>query len=140
MKDYLQDIETRYRAAFESVGDEGIVRLTAAFYRRVPHDDILGPMYPQEDLEGAETRLRDFLRFRWGGRQDYLDSRGHPRLRMRHVPFAIDRTARDRWISLMDSALDDVEFPPETSALFRGFFRATADFLVNRPFPTAVRP
>lgn len=140
MTDDLQNIDARYLAAFEEVGDEGITRLAAAFYRRVLNDDILGPMYPAHDLHGAEIRLRDFLRFRWGGRGDYLDSRGHPRLRMRHAAFAIDQTARDRWITLMDAALDEVKFPPEATALFRGFFHATADFLINRPLPTISGP
>lgn len=134
------DIEFRYRAAFEAVGDEGIARLTAAFYRRIPDDDLLGPMYPAHDLSGAESRLRDFLRFRFGGRRDYLDSRGHPRLKMRHVPFAIDRAAGDRWVRLMDQALEEAEFPPGARELFHGFFRTTADFLVNRPLGTIPRP
>ncbi len=62
-------------------------------------------MYPRHDLKGAEERLRDFLIFRFGGPQRYLELRGHPRLRMRHAPFPIDQTARDRWIELMNNAL-----------------------------------
>src|SRR5437667_91761 len=63
------------------IGEGGFERLIAAFYRQVPGDDILGPMYPADDLEGAERRLRDFLIFRFGGPQRYLAERGHPRLR-----------------------------------------------------------
>ena len=73
----------------------------AAFYRQVPGDPILGPMYPAHDLAGAETRLRDFLVGRFGGPQRYIEQRGHPRLRLRHAPFPIDPAARDRWLELM---------------------------------------
>ena len=82
-------------------------RLVRAFYAQVPGDAILGPMYPAEDLPGAEERLRDFLIGRFGGPPRYIEQRGHPRLRMRHMPFVIDRDARDRWVQLMDRALDE---------------------------------
>ncbi|MGC1272660.1 MAG: globin [Planctomycetaceae bacterium] len=126
------DPETGLRAAFRLVGDDGIARLVAAFYRRVPDDEILAPMYPQRDLAGAEARLRDFLRFRFGDRPDYVERRGHPRLRMRHVPFAIDAAARDRWVALMDAAFEEVDFPPDAERPLRAFLHATATFLVNR--------
>lgn len=95
------------------VGEEGIARLTAAFYRQVYEDEILGPMYPAHDREGAEQRLRDFLIFRLGGSPRYIEQRGHPRLRARHLPFRIDRAARDRWMELMGRALTEVAFPAE---------------------------
>ncbi|HEX6984099.1 MAG TPA: globin [Planctomycetaceae bacterium] len=126
------DPEAALRAAFETVGDDGIARLVAAFYRRVPADDVLGPMYPPHDLAAAEARLRDFLRFRFGGRQDYVERRGHPRLRMRHAPFVIDEAARDRWVALMDAAFAEAVFPPEAERPLRRFLHATATFLVNR--------
>ncbi len=126
------DPEAALRAAFDAVGDEGIARLVAAFYRRVPGDPILGPMYPPEDMAGAEVRLRDFLRFRFGGRQDYLERRGHPRLRARHAPFAVTLAARDRWIELMDAALDEAGFAEEVRATLQRLLHATATFLVNR--------
>src|SRR5438552_3103045 len=72
------------------VGEEGFTRLIAAFYRQVPADPILGPMYPPGDLAGAEQRLRDFLIGRFGGPQRYTEQRGHPRLRARHMPFAVN--------------------------------------------------
>ncbi len=130
--DPILDPEAGIRAAFQLVGDEGLERLVAAFYRRVPDDDVLGPMYPRHDLAGAEARLRDFLRFRFGGRLDYIERRGHPRLRMRHVPFAIDHTARDRWVALMDAAFDEVGFPPQAEQPMRRFLHTTATFLINR--------
>ncbi|MDE3197207.1 MAG: globin, partial [Acidobacteriota bacterium] len=107
---------------YGAIGEEGFERLVAAFYRRVPADDILGPMYPKHDLKGAEERLRDFLIFRFGGPVRYLETRGHPRLRMRHAPFAVGQAARDRWMALMGAALDEAKFPPEVEAVLRPFF------------------
>jgi hemoglobin len=115
------------------VGEEGFHRLVAAFYRQVPADDILGPMYPADDLAGAEQRLRDFLVGRFGGPQRYIEQRGHPRLRMRHAPFAVNAAARGRWLELMTRALDEARFPPEADATLRQFFDAVATMMVNRP-------
>src|SRR6187431_3704120 len=117
---------------YDLIGEEGFARLIHAFYAQVPNDPILGPMYPKEDLAGAEQRLRDFLIGRFGGPARYIEQRGHPRLRMRHMPFAIDGEARNRWVALMDRALDDAELPPEAGALLRAFFHSTATFLRNR--------
>ena len=86
------------------IGEAGFDRLVGAFYAQVPADPILGPMYPADDLAGAEQRLRDFLIGRFGGPPRYVAQRGDPRLRMRHAPFAIDTAARDRWVTLMDRA------------------------------------
>lgn len=90
-------------------------------------------MYPAADLAGAEQRLLDFLVGRFGGPMRYIEQRGHPRLRMRHAPFAIDEGARDRWIALMMAAMDEAQLPVEVHALLEGFFRHTADFMRNRP-------
>lgn len=114
------------------VGSEGFTRLVAAFYRQVPDDDVLGSMYPADDLAGAEQRLRDFLIYRFGGPPLYIEQRGHPRLRMRHAPFPIGQVARDRWIQLMDRALDEAAFPDEVQNLLRAFFAAMATFMINR--------
>jgi hemoglobin len=114
------------------VGEEGFERLVAAFYRRVPGDDILGPMYPPEDFAGAERRLRDFLVGRFGGPPRYMEQRGHPRLRMRHMPFLIDAAARERWLQHMTAALDEVQFPAEADAMLREFFDAVSQMLINR--------
>jgi hemoglobin len=118
---------------FNAVGEDGFVRLIAAFYKQVPADDVLGPMYPAGDLAGAETRLRDFLIGRFGGPQRYVEQRGHPRLRMRHMPFAVDTAARERWMRLMSNALDEVAFPPDVDALLREFFLGVSAMLINRP-------
>jgi hemoglobin len=114
------------------IGDEGFARLVAAFYRRVPGDEILGAMYPKDDLPAAEARLRDFLIQRFGGPDAYSQRRGHPRLRMRHAPFHIDPRARDRWISLMDQALKETALPQQVERLLRAFFDDAATFMINR--------
>src|SRR5450631_4575290 len=98
---------------FAAVGEEGFARLIAAFYQQVPGDEILGPMYPKDDLPGAEQRLRDYLIYRFGGPPKYIEERGHPRLRMRHIPFAVTQAARDRWMLLMDIALKQAALPPD---------------------------
>jgi hemoglobin len=116
---------------FSAIGEEGLARLVHAFYARVPGDDILGAMYPKHDLEGAEQRLRDFLVYRFGGPQRYIEQRGHPKLRIRHHPFRLDQRARDRWVALMDRALDETELPAEAESVLRSFFHQTATFLMN---------
>ena len=115
------------------IGPEGFKRLIAAFYRQVPGDPILGPMYPASDLEGAEKRLRDFLMFRFGGPSTYLEERGHPRLRMRHFQFPITGAARDRWMELMQRALGEANLPETVEKTLKEFFSGTATFLINRP-------
>lgn len=117
---------------YNIIGEEGFERLVREFYRQVPSDEILGPMYPPEDLAGAEQRLRDFLIGRFGGPSRYIEQRGHPRLRMRHAPFPIDQRARDRWMQLMSSALDKADFPEEVKNLLRAFLSHTATFMINR--------
>lgn len=116
---------------YQRIGEEGFARMVSAFYRQVSGDDILGPMYPKHDLTGAEERLRDFLRFRFGGPMDYLEKRGHPRLRMRHVPFHVDEQARDRWVQFMDRAIEEAEIPENVATTLRNFFHSTATFLRN---------
>jgi hemoglobin len=117
---------------YARVGEEGFARLVRAFYAQVPQDDILGPMYPAEELAAAEARLRDFLVGRFGGPPRYVEQRGHPRLRMRHMPFAIDRRARDRWMQLMDNALEQTALPEDVTTLLREFLGQVATFMVNR--------
>ena len=114
------------------IGSDGIGRMVAAFYKQVPSDDILGPMYPPDDLGGAEERLRLFLIFRCGGPQDYLQHRGHTKLRLRHAPFAVDQHARDRWMQLMHNAITECRFSEEVSTVLRSFLGNVATFLMNR--------
>jgi hemoglobin len=117
---------------YARIGEDGFARLVRAFYAQVPTDDVLGPMYPQHDLEGAEVRLRDFLVGRCGGPPRYIEQRGHPRLRMRHAPFAITQAARDRWMQLMTRALDEAALPADVTPLLREFLDGVATFMVNR--------
>lgn len=122
----MEDIEI-----YSIIGEEGFVRLVAAFYRQVPQDDILGKMYPSQELSEAEERLRDFLIYRFGGPQRYIEQRGHPRLRARHLPFAIDRTARDRWMQLMNNAFAEAALPGEVEQFLRNFFDQMSTFMIN---------
>src|SRR3569832_1496817 len=90
------------------IGAAGFETLVHAFYARVKLDDILAPLYPPDDFEGAEQRLQSFLIYRFGGPETYLAERGAPRLRMRHAPFRVDQAARDRWVALMEQAVQEL--------------------------------
>ena len=117
---------------YSAIGHEGFERLVAAFYRQVPDDDLLGPLYPAHDFEGAAQRLRDFLIYRFGGPASYIEQRGHPRLRMRHAAFPIGELVRDRWLQLMNRALDQALLPDQVRQLLQAFFASTATFLMNQ--------
>lgn len=114
------------------VSEARLRALVAAFYRRVRTDDLIGPMYPPDDWAGAEKRLADFLIYRFGGPPTYLEERGHPRLRGRHLPFAIGEAERDRWLQLMESAMSEIGLPEEALPPLRAFFVQVADFMRNR--------
>lgn len=129
MRVIIEEVEV---SLYDRIGDEGFRRLIRAFYEQVPGDDVLGPMYPAEDLAGAEERLRDFLVFRFGGPPKYIMERGHPRLRMRHARFPIGQAARDRWIELMSNAIEKAELPEDAAKELREFFDGVATFLMNR--------
>ena len=116
---------------FQAIGEDGFERLVAAFYRQIPGDDLLGPMYPPDDLDGAEQRLRDFLVGRFGGPSRYIEQRGHPRLRMRHALFVIDAAARNRWVELMSRALEETQLPREVELALRPFFEGVATMMMN---------
>jgi hemoglobin len=120
-------------AIYAAIGEEGFERLISAFYRRVRTDDLLGPLYPEQDFEGAEERLKLFLIQRFGGPGTYSERRGHPRLRMRHAPFPVTEAARNRWTELMESALAEAELPPEALPALRKYFLDTATFMINHP-------
>ena len=113
------------------IGEDGFTRLVAAFYRRIPTDDILGPMYAGLDMAAAERRLRLFLIGRFNGPQHYMMERGHPRLRMRHAPFKVDTAARDRWLKLMNEALAETALPPDVEPVLRTYFESTAHHMMN---------
>ena len=117
---------------FAAIGEEGFERLVAAFYRQVPSDEVLSKLYPQDDLAGAEQRLRDFLIFRFGGPPRYIERRGHPRLRMRHAPFAVDRAAHDHWMALMRRAMEEAALPEEVKQTLSAYFVSAAEAMINR--------
>ncbi len=118
---------------FEQVGGEDFfVRLVDAFYVGVESDELLRPMYP-EDLTDAKRHFALFLIQYWGGPRTYEIERGHPRLRMRHVPFAITKRARDAWMTAMTSALDSVrsELTDQQYTEFYEYFDMAAKQLRN---------
>ena len=119
---------------YEAMGGEPTFRrLVAGFYSRVAGDEVLRAIYPEPDLSGAEERLRLFLMQYWGGPTTYSEHRGHPRLRMRHMPFAVTPTARDRWLLHMRASLDEVGLPPSLDATLWEYLRNTAEAMINTP-------
>ena len=120
------------KEVYEQIGATGLRELVAAFYRRVKKDDLLGPMYPESDWQGAEERLADFLVYRFGGSQKYIEERGHPRLRMRHMPFRIGEAERDRWLQLMGKAMVEQTIAEPAAGVLKDFFVQTADFMRNQ--------
>lgn len=117
---------------WKGLGPDGIERITKAFYQRVKSDELMAPMYPDNDWEGAEQRLASFLKFRIGGDESYLQERGHPRLRMRHAHFQIGEAERDRWLKLMGEAVREEEIADDLAQPLMTFFTQVADFLRNR--------
>lgn len=115
------------------VGEAKLRAMVAAFYRRMRTDDLIGPMYPADDWEGAEKRLADFIVYRFGGPQTYIEERGHPRLRGRHMGFSIGEAARDRWMKLMGESMQEAEIPEPEAPLIGSFFAQVADSMRNRP-------
>ncbi|WP_151081529.1 globin [Nocardioides cynanchi] len=112
-------------------GEPTITAIVAAFYRGVAGDEVLRPLYPEEDLGPAEERFRTFLMQYWGGPTTYSDRRGHPRLRMRHAPFAVTPVAKEHWLTHFRAALDEVALPPEQDAQFWDYVTHAAQFMVN---------
>ncbi|GAA2597364.1 globin [Streptomyces axinellae] len=117
---------------YEQVGGEDTFRrLVRRFYQGVAEDPLLRPMYPEEDLGPAEERLTLFLMQYWGGPRTYSDSRGHPRLRMRHVPFKVDRAAHDAWLRHMRDAVDSLELPEPLETKLWDYLVYAAGSMVN---------
>jgi len=106
-------------------------KLVRTFYDGVADDDLLRPMYPEEDLEGAIQRLTGFLEQYWGGPTTYSEHHGHPRLRMRHQPFKVNPAARDRWLLHMRAAVDSLELAPLDDAMLWGYLDRAAQAMVN---------
>ncbi|MFT3662840.1 MAG: globin [Gordonia sp. (in: high G+C Gram-positive bacteria)] len=128
----------RVSTFYDQVGGESTFHaITARFYEEVKKDEVLVPMYPEADLSGAERRLRMFLEQYWGGPHTYSDERGHPRLRMRHMPYKIGPIERDAWLRCMKIAVASI--PAETlddehRTRMLDYFDAAAHSLMNSPF------
>jgi hemoglobin len=112
-------------------GEPTFTRIVEVFYAEVAKDDVLRPMYPEQDLGPAAWRLRTFLEQYWGGPTTYSEQRGHPRLRQRHVPFKVNPDARDRWLAHMRTALDAAELSPLHHAAFWDYLERAAHAMVN---------
>lgn len=121
-------------------GHEAFVRLVDAFYRGVADDEVLRPMYPEEDLGPAKERLTLFLEQYWGGPTTYSAQRGHPRLRMRHAAFHVDPDARDRWLAHMRVAVDELDLPPLHEATLWDYLQRAAHAMVNTFQPSGIGP
>ncbi|TBT85977.1 globin [Propioniciclava sinopodophylli] len=117
---------------YDRVGGEPTFRaLVDRFYEGVAGDPPLREMYPEEDLGPAADRLRLFLEQYWGGPKTYGETRGHPRLRMRHAPFVVTPTQRDRWLHHMLGAVDTLGLPEAEDAELREYLVRAAQFMVN---------
>ncbi len=117
---------------FEQIGGSATFKkLVARFYEGVAQDDVLRPMYPEEDLGPAAERLQLFLEQYWGGPSTYQELRGHPRLRMRHMPFKINPLARERWLLHMRAAVDSLELAPLKEAELWGYLDRAATAMLN---------
>ena len=114
-------------------GSDFFGELVVDFYRGVAGDPDLRPMYPEEDLGPAQRRLRMFLEQYWGGPRTYSEERGHPRLRMRHAPFAITEHHRDVWLRHMRAALDNQRLSPELDAQMWDYLVMAANSMINQP-------
>ena len=114
-------------------GHETFVRLVHEFYARVAEDERFRALYPEDDLGPATRRLALFLAQYWGGPRTYEEERGHPRLRMRHVPFAIDADQRDRWLRHMRAAVAELAPPADVAVELERYFVMAAESMRNRP-------
>ncbi|MFF5210657.1 globin [Streptosporangium sp. NPDC000396] len=114
-------------------GEEAFRRLVHRFYQGVVDDPLLRPLYPEDDLVGAEERLRLFLIQYWGGPSTYSQQRGHPRLRMRHNPFVIGSAERDAWLKHMHDAVVSLELPDDLEKRLWDYLVYAAHSMVNAP-------
>lgn len=124
----------KQQSFYEQVGgEETFRRLVHRFYQGVAADPLLRPMYPGDDLGPAEERLALFLMQYWGGPRTYSEARGHPRLRMRHAPFPVDRAAHDAWLRHMREAVASLDLPPELERPLWDYLVYAAGSLLNTP-------
>jgi hemoglobin len=118
-------------------GAETFRTIVSRFYQLVREDEILRPLYPEDDLDAAEVRLRMFLEQYWGGPRTYSDQRGHPRLRMRHAPFKVGPFERDAWLRCMHTAVGEIDSTTLDDAhrqVLLNYLEMAAHSMVNSPF------
>jgi hemoglobin len=126
------DIETEGNTLYERVGGAAFfISLVDRFYRAVEHDPLLRPLYP-DDLAPPRRHLALFLMQYWGGPATYSETRGHPRLRLRHVPFPIGAAERDAWLRHMHAAVDASSASPKDAASLKAYFDTAATSLINK--------
>ena len=119
---------------YDEIGQMETIRtIVDTFYAGVAHDELLRPMYPEEDLGPAADRFALFLAQYWGGPTTYSDTRGHPRLRMRHAPYAVTPASAQRWLHHFRAGLDAAALTPEQDAQFWDYVTHAAQFMVNTP-------
>lgn len=122
----------REETFFDAVGGSAtFARLVERFYEGVAADPLLRPMYPEPDLGPAAERLQLFLEQYWGGPTTYSDTRGHPRLRLRHAPFPVGPEARDRWLAHMKDAVGSLGLAPLQQATLWDYLERAAHAMVN---------
>jgi hemoglobin len=117
---------------YDEIGGTATIRAVVdRFYQEVAVDPVLRPLYPDEDLGPAAERFALFLVQYWGGPTTYSDTRGHPRLRMRHAPFRVTPDARDHWLAAFRTGLDSVDLTPEQDARFWTYVTYAAESMIN---------
>jgi len=122
------------RSVYDLAGGEATFRLLVErFYSRVASDPVLRAVYPEEDLSGATERLTLFLIQYWGGPPAYSEQRGHPRLRLRHQPFAIGQAERDAWLRHMTSAVESLDLAPAVREALLDYFETASTAMINQP-------
>jgi hemoglobin len=130
----VSETQTGELSFFDEIGGQPVIeRIVARFYEGVATDEVLRPMYPEEDLAdgSAARRLAMFLAQYWGGPSTYSQERGHPRLRMRHAPFVVNRLAAEHWLQHFRAGLDEAALTPEQDARFWGYVTYAAQFMLN---------
>lgn len=113
-------------------GSQTFKLLVERFYARVAGDPLLRPLYPEADLSSATERLTLFLSQYWGGPATYNELRGHPRLRLRHQPFAIGQAERDAWLGHMTAAVDSLALAPALRKALVDYFETASTAMINR--------
>jgi len=128
----MERVTQAQRSFYDEVGGHDTFhQLVSRFYQLVREDEILRPLYPEDELDAAEERLRMFLEQYWGGPRTYSDQRGHPRLRMRHAPFKIGPIERDAWLRCIKIAVDEENLPEPYRQQLWAYLEMAAHSMMN---------